>query len=497
MRKHLSKAHSIFRHMAHTIYSRAHKKLLANKMMTVLLFLAIFGTVGAFILEQGTIRPLHTAELSFAELSPKGVAGGKIFPASCALSYSHFPEDCTPPPLPACSYLGELISDATPSESRGARSGHKYFVSKFGEPYYCFGNQGGPDYYIPIGTVAEMQAFWSVLPNLPGLFRIKACFVENNCIGVEEILACAYAAPDDSGITTNPAVLATAAYGPWSNPQCGTSGTGWHASISSCGTSVGTGFAKCKWVLVRTKSGIFTSSSDRGHTYVVPAGVTSVEYLVVAGGGGGGGGWFGGGGGAGGMQTGTLSVTPGASLTVTVGAGGVGGAAAGGAGGSGGESQFGPIKSIGGGGGGGNGTAGVAGGSGGGGAESRAGGSGNAGQGFAGGNGGGAGSDGAGGGGGASAAGGNRAGGVSGSGGAGRVSSITGAPVTFAGGGGGGANTGTPGTGGSGGGGSGRAGGAGLDGIINTGGGGGGAGGNGGASNGGAGGSGIVIVIPN
>src|SRR3989344_5756504 len=48
-------------------------------------------------------------------------------------------------------------------------------------------------------------------------------------------------------------------------------------------------------------------------TWIVPNDVTSVDYLVVGGGGGGG---------AGGFRTGTLSVTPGASLTVTVGAGG-------------------------------------------------------------------------------------------------------------------------------------------------------------------------------
>ena len=58
-----------------------------------------------------------------------------------------------------------------------------------------------------------------------------------------------------------------------------------------------------------------------------PTGVTSVDYLVVAGGGGGArdqnGGTSGGGGGAGGFRTGTgLSVTPGTTYTVTVGAGG-------------------------------------------------------------------------------------------------------------------------------------------------------------------------------
>ena len=65
----------------------------------------------------------------------------------------------------------------------------------------------------------------------------------------------------------------------------------------------------------------FTATS----TWTCPAGVTEVEYLVVAGGGGGG---FAiaGGGGAGGFRTGTgLAVTAGTDYTITVGGGGAGG----------------------------------------------------------------------------------------------------------------------------------------------------------------------------
>ena len=60
-------------------------------------------------------------------------------------------------------------------------------------------------------------------------------------------------------------------------------------------------------------------------TWTVPAGVASVDYLVV-GGGGGGGHRHGGGGGAGGFLTSTdTTVTAGSELTITVGAGGAGG----------------------------------------------------------------------------------------------------------------------------------------------------------------------------
>ena len=69
-----------------------------------------------------------------------------------------------------------------------------------------------------------------------------------------------------------------------------------------------------------TVSQVFTYTD----TWVAPAGVTSVDYLVVAGGGGGGS-RHGGGGGAGGFRTGTaLAVTPGTSYTITIGSGGAG-----------------------------------------------------------------------------------------------------------------------------------------------------------------------------
>ena len=58
----------------------------------------------------------------------------------------------------------------------------------------------------------------------------------------------------------------------------------------------------------------------------LPTDVTSIDYLIV-GGGGAAGTSYGGGGGAGGYRTGTsLSVTPGSTITVTVGAGGAGNA---------------------------------------------------------------------------------------------------------------------------------------------------------------------------
>jgi len=241
----------------------------------------------------------------------------------------------------------------------------------------------------------------------------------------------------------------------------------------------------------------------------------SASYLVVAGGGSGGqtGGnlyYKMGGGGAGGLLTGTASLNPTLTYTITVGAGGaspVGGSQTGGFNGS--NSTFSAITTtvIGGGAGGEQGVVANSGGSGGGSSGSSyssnltvAGGAGTSGQGNAGGTGyltsnttatynSGAGGGGAGA---VGADGVNNTTGAGGAGGVGVSSSITGTATYYAGGGGGGGYS-TGGAGGNGGGGAGGSGTVGSRGAANTGGGGGGGGSSGGTI-GGAGGSGVVII---
>jgi PKD repeat protein len=233
-------------------------------------------------------------------------------------------------------------------------------------------------------------------------------------------------------------------------------------------------------------------STPVGGSWTVPADITSVDYCVVAGGGGGG--RYGGGGGAGGFLTGTLTVTPGNSLIVTVGSGGAGSTNSNNKGTNGVNSVFGPTITANGGGGGGstNNAVGADGGSGGGGIRS-----GNAGGAGSQGSAGGAGSTSGGnyyggGGGGAGGSGVAASGTVAGNGGAGNSCSING--VTYAGGGGGGSNSaGSAGTA-TNGGGAGGDGAAGTAGTANTGGGGGGGGYSGSNYSGGDGGSGIVII---
>jgi outer membrane protein OmpA-like peptidoglycan-associated protein len=248
----------------------------------------------------------------------------------------------------------------------------------------------------------------------------------------------------------------------------------------------------------------------------VPNGVTSIDYLII-GGGGAGGTRHAGGGGAGGVRSSVAStgggsspesrmtVTPGALMTVTVGAGGTNGSTATGSGTNGSNSVLGSLTATGGG------AQAAAGGSGGGTQYNFAPGSGTTDQGFSGGRGvqGNIGYEWAGGGGGGAGAAGSSAGtsggrAFGGAGGAGVANSITGATSCYAGGGGGGyassaTNVGTIQGGKCGStmvGGTSRFGASATPGEVNTGSGGGGGGFDGGDINyaGAAGGSGIVVV---
>jgi hypothetical protein len=248
-------------------------------------------------------------------------------------------------------------------------------------------------------------------------------------------------------------------------------------------------------------------------SWTVPAGVTSVDVILVAGGGGGGSNRGGGGGGGGVLQTTNHSVTPGANISYTVGAGGAGGP--GGAstsawdnGDNGEDTSFDTLTATGGGGGAEPGSVadsnadGLDGGSGGGAGHANGawtGGAGTAGQGNAGGDTSSSATSGAGGGG-AGAAGQDEQGNDGGAGGAGidlsaTVGTSVGDSGVFGGGGGGGGWNNLGGAGGSGGGGDGGSESGSIsaqNGAANTGGGG------GGGTNhdraGGDGGSGIIIL---
>jgi hypothetical protein len=251
--------------------------------------------------------------------------------------------------------------------------------------------------------------------------------------------------------------------------------------------------------------GVVTSSGGNTiHTFTTsgtlsPLSSLSASYLIVAGGGGGGGAASsggGGGGGAGGFLTGSgVTIDTNSTYLVTVGSGGTGGTGGSNNATAGGSSAFSMVTTtaVGGGNGGAGFNVGITGGSGGGGGANRTFGTGTAGQGTNGGAGDATASGGGGGGATSAGAAGSGAGLQGGAGGAGTASSISGASVTYAGGGGGGSQ-GSGGAGGAGGGGAGSVA-NGTAGTANLGGGGGAGGFTGGINyNGGAGGAGVVII---
>lgn len=131
-------------------------------------------------------------------------------------------------------------------------------------------------------------------------------------------------------------------------------------------TSNGTTWTSAASSYVGAQATIYTSGTN---TFTVPTGVTAVNVIVIGGGGGGGGagtsgcvtGAGGGGGGGGFSQRWVTGLTPGSTVTATVGAGGTAGTGPSGNGGTGGTSSFGAYASATGGAGGtgGNGTSGT------------------------------------------------------------------------------------------------------------------------------------------
>lgn len=124
--------------------------------------------------------------------------------------------------------------------------------------------------------------------------------------------------------------VAVVAVAPGSSGNVLTSnGTAWTSATPAAG-----GFSNAQF---------FTASG----TFTIPAGITKVKVTVVGGGGGGGGNGPGSGGGAGGVAIKYITgLTPGGTVSVTVGNGGAGGATAGQSGATGGTSSFGAYCSA-------------------------------------------------------------------------------------------------------------------------------------------------------
>ncbi len=181
---------------------KSHKKALfdvRNKVIPAVLLVALFFAFGM----QGkssantAFEITKSSEIGFTSVSPEGISGGEIIPASCESGYEHTVGECSsPPPPPVSGVCAATHNNCT------------------------------------VGALA-----------VSGL----TCLENDNCAGT--VISCNYNAPDGSGTLANgPSYPVT--FGSWSNSQCGTSGTGWHQPVSSCGTGAGSTNNKCTSVVV-------------------------------------------------------------------------------------------------------------------------------------------------------------------------------------------------------------------------------------------------------
>lgn len=340
-----------------------------------------------------------------------------------------------------------------------------------------------------------------VYKTLNGSYPVATCRVDSACTNLQNALvptylaalpsdpntgsAYSYTSTDGTDFTVGATLSNSTGYSYTASTGQGTVGGSSTPSYASTCVAASNAQVQCSKTDISSTEEVCSCTylSGAGTTsWTVPAGITSVQYLIVGGGGGGSlDGYYpgGAGGGAGGLLQGSSLAVSG-TVPITVGTGGASFT-------NGTNSVFGSLTAIGGGHGGNR--VGGTGGSGGGSVWGNAVGSGTSGQGNAGGMGlSGANNSGSGGGGGAGAVGGAGGNGVGGAGGIGLQSSITGTATYYAGGGGGWATGGSGGAGGLGGGGAGgNTGAAGTNGL------GGGGGGSQYSTPGGTGGSGIVI----
>ena len=159
MKKHPSRIHSALLFARHRFH--ANKKSLTSVATTALLFIALFGMVGTYIMDHGAKPGPYTAELSFADLSPRGEVGGQIVPASCESNVFEY---------------GAYIEVGPPTTGFAAGSNatpYRVYLPNQPAPYRCFLNQGGGTYWVPMKTDAEFLSFWNAIvtrpATLPGL----------------------------------------------------------------------------------------------------------------------------------------------------------------------------------------------------------------------------------------------------------------------------------------------------------------------------------------
>ncbi len=86
--------------------------------------------------------------------------------------------------------------------------------------------------------------------------RPSVCVENDACTGKPTVVACILAGDDSdtAGARGNPSFTGPFLFGSWSNPQCATSGSGWHSPLGTCGSGAGSGDKRCQHVIASSIS---------------------------------------------------------------------------------------------------------------------------------------------------------------------------------------------------------------------------------------------------
>src|SRR3989344_4272861 len=233
--------------------TKSHSKALfmdvRNMVVPAVLLVALFFAFGmqSTLSANTAVEMKKSSEVGFTSVSPRGLSGGEIIPASCESGLWDSTWDWAHPDgnnSGICAVYGCTDPAATNYNSSATLS------------------NGSCTYPVTNGVCAATHN--NCTAGRLAVYGLT-CLTNNNCAGT--VISCNYWAPDAPGGNLANSPSKPVSFGPWSNIQCGTSGTGWHqGGISSCSTGQGSTNAKCTSVVLQP-SGINANETSSGWTW--------------------------------------------------------------------------------------------------------------------------------------------------------------------------------------------------------------------------------------
>jgi hypothetical protein len=124
-----------------------HRALHPQVRILNVLLMGVIVVLGILALWKGPLEPFKSAEVAFSDVLKGGML---VVPASCASAPPLAPGNDNGLQVPSGTYNGEI---------------NRLDIN------FCITNTGGPTYFIPLYTKAELQAFYNaaVVTGLPGV----------------------------------------------------------------------------------------------------------------------------------------------------------------------------------------------------------------------------------------------------------------------------------------------------------------------------------------